>query len=105
MALSDDDTVKPGSALARWWGLFMEVGGITGMSFRASEEARDSIEAAGFINVQERAIKVPIGPWPKDPLLKQWGAWNRMFLHEGLEGFVLRALTGLLGVSKTVALF
>lgn len=99
MALSDDDTVKPGSALARWWDLFMKVGSITGMSFKASEEARESIEAAGFVNVRERCIKVPIGPWAREKTLKQWGAWNRMFLEEGLEGFVLRALKDLLNVS------
>lgn len=99
LALSDDGTVKPGSALARWWGIFMKVGDIIGKDFKGCEVARESIEAAGFVDVRERAIKLPIGTWPKDKKLKQWGAWNRMFLMEGLEGFAIKGLVSVLQVS------
>ena len=60
----------------------------------------DSIRKAGFINLTGRVIKVPIGTWPKDKTLKQWGAWNRQFLLQGLEGFSIRGLTEMLGVSS-----
>ncbi|KAI1043777.1 hypothetical protein LB505_012463 [Fusarium chuoi] len=58
---------------------------------------QQSISDAGFINVSGRRIKVPIGTWPKDKTLKQWGAWNRHFLLQGLEGFSIRGLTEMLG--------
>lgn len=99
-AISDDGTLPEDSALAKWWDIFMAIGEKTGSTFAASEVARESIEAAGFTNVQEHKIKVPVGPWPKDKTLKVWGSWNQIFLLEGLEGFALRGLTVILGVSK-----
>ncbi|CAI4219756.1 unnamed protein product [Parascedosporium putredinis] len=50
-------------------------------------------QEAGFTNIQERRLKIPIGSWPKDATLKHWGAWNRQFLLQGLEGFSLKGLT------------
>ncbi|KAJ4132874.1 hypothetical protein NW754_015687 [Fusarium falciforme] len=33
---------------------------------------RKSLREAGYVNVTERRIKLPIGMWPKDKQLKQW---------------------------------
>lgn len=98
-AISDDGTLKEDSALRRWWDVFREIGEKVGKPFDASEVARESIEAAGYINVEERSYKVPIGPWTKNKTQNLWGRWNRAFLLEGLEGFALIGLTDVLGVS------
>ncbi|KAF5586328.1 methyltransferase [Fusarium pseudocircinatum] len=93
----DDDTLKPESPLHKWVEVFKKIESLTGKSFFWDEKMQDSISDAGFINVSGRRIKVPIGTWPKDKNLKQWGAWNRHFLLQGLEGFSIRGLTEMLG--------
>lgn len=70
-----------------------------GKSFFYDDKAADAVRAAGFTGVSERRVKVPIGTWPKDKKLKQWGLWNRQFVLQGIEGFSIRGLTEMLGVS------
>lgn len=55
---------------------------------------------AGFTNITHRRYKVPIGPWPRDPLLKEVGGYNYLQVNEGLEGLTLRLYTGVLGWSE-----
>lgn len=96
---SDDNSLKPGSTYHRWVEVFKQIEDITGKTFFWDDKMAQSISDAGFINVQGRRIKLPVGTWPKDKTLKQWGAWIRQFLFEGLEGFSIRGLTEMLGVS------
>ena len=96
---SDDGTVKPDSAARQWYSIFATLGEKTGKSFMTSEEAPAAIREAGFDNIEEHNVKLPIGTWPRDPVLKQWGAWNRMFLLQAIEGFSIRGLTTMLDVS------
>lgn len=56
------------------------------------------MEEAGFVNVTDRIVKVPLGTWPKNEKLKAWGEWFQFFALEGLEGFALRSFTDILGV-------
>lgn len=101
VAKSDDSTIKPDSPYNTWTQVFKDLTTEMGKSFFACEEARQSLQAAGgFVNVHERRLKLPIGTWPKDKRLKHWGAWNRQFLMQGLEGFSIRGMTSLLGVSS-----
>ncbi|KAI5456603.1 S-adenosyl-L-methionine-dependent methyltransferase [Mariannaea sp. PMI_226] len=93
---SDDGTIKQGSALVTWVELFTKIGAALGKTFFACEEASAAIQHAGFVNIHERRVKLPIGTWPKDQHLKHWGAWNRQFLVQGLEGFSIRGMTDLL---------
>lgn len=55
------------------------------------------IEKAGFKNVQQQVINVPIGLWPKDKKYKEIGAWNLLCLQEGLEGIILRVAVDVMG--------
>lgn len=83
----------------RWGKIFKTLGDKSGNTFATCEIARDAIEEAGFSNVKELRLKLPIGTWAKDIKLKNWGAWNRMFLLQSLEGWTIRGMTSLLGVS------
>ncbi|KAF4341651.1 phosphoethanolamine n-methyltransferase 3 [Fusarium beomiforme] len=96
-AKCDDDTLTPESSFYKWVEVFKKIESITGKSFFWDDKMQQSIADAGFTNVAGRRIKVPIGTWPKDKTLKQWGAWNRHFLLQGLEGFSIRGLTEMLG--------
>lgn len=96
---SDDGTLREDSPLITWVEVFKQIGEKTGKPFFWNDKVTQSVKDAGFINVEDRVVKVPIGTWPKDKQLKQWGAWNRQFLLQALEGFSIRGLTELLGVS------
>lgn len=100
-AKSDDGTVTSESPYHTWVEVFEKIGVAMGKSFFACETASQSLQdAGGFVNVHERRIKLPIGTWPKDKKLKQWGELNRQFLLQGLEGFSIRGLTSMLDVSS-----
>ena len=55
---------------------------------------------AGFVNVEHKVFKLPIGPWPMDPKLKEIGLFNLAQLLAGLEGISLRLVVGVLGRSN-----
>lgn len=98
--LSDNGTLKAESALGKWWGLFKEIGMKTGKTFASSGEARDSMVVASLVNVTERPVKLPIGRWPRKKEESMWGMWNLQFLRDGLQGFGLKGLILVLGVSN-----
>ncbi|KLO85212.1 Uncharacterized protein LW94_5839 [Fusarium fujikuroi] len=94
-ARADDGTMSPDSPLKTWVKIFNQVAEKVGNPFFWNPA--DVFEKAGLKNITEKKVKVPIGTWAKDKDLKQWGAWNRQFLLQGLEGFSIRSLTELLG--------
>jgi hypothetical protein len=88
--------MSPDSPLRTWVKIFEDIGKKIGNPFFWNPA--DAFQEAGLQNISERKVKVPIGTWPKNKDLQQWGAWNRHFLLQGLEGFSIRGLTELLGV-------
>lgn len=97
---SDDDSIPHDGAIAKWTSLYDQVGEKLGTTFRAAEASRPAIEAAGFQNITDRTVKVPVGPWAKNKRLKTWGEWFQFFVLEGLEGFGLRSFTNVLGLRR-----
>ncbi|KAF6824076.1 UMTA methyltransferase family protein [Colletotrichum plurivorum] len=57
-------------------------------------------EHGGFDRIYHEKIKCPIGLWPKDEHFKEVGLLNVAQIIEGLEGFSLRVLCGVLGRTK-----
>jgi hypothetical protein len=57
---SDDDTLPPTSAIAQWGPLFVDGGKAIGRSFTIVDEdiQRKAMEEAGFVDIQEKLIKV-----------------------------------------------
>lgn len=56
-------------------------------------QTRAMLEHAGFVEISEQVIKVPLNPWPADPHLKEVGAWYNLGLTQGLEALSLGPLT------------
>ena len=98
---SDDDTLPEHSAIAQWRPLFMEGGRKTGRSFSVVDDGlqNEAMEAAGFVDIQERWINVPSGGWPSDPKLKEIGQYSQMALLSDVEGFIV-FFTLILGWSR-----
>lgn len=76
----------------------LEAGDAFGKTLRIVDESKDKMIAAGFDNVVEHRFKAPIGPWAKDPYLKELGRYNRLQWEEGIEGWTMMLLTRILGV-------
>lgn len=93
-----DDGSLAGTALERWGPLAIEAGVAFGKSFGIAEEMRGLMEAAGFVNIRHYAFRWPIGPWPKDPLHKEIGRFNRLGWEEGMEGWAMFLFTRYLKV-------
>jgi hypothetical protein len=55
---------------------------------------------AGFVNVTTSIFHVPIGPWPRNKVLKMVGLYWREILLIGAEPIALGPLTRGLGWSK-----
>jgi len=58
------------------------------------------MEAAGFVDIEERYFMWPSNGWPKDHYMKELGRWNQVNIMDGLEGFCLALLTRGLGWKK-----
>ncbi|KAF4970360.1 hypothetical protein FZEAL_10052 [Fusarium zealandicum] len=88
---SDDNTIDPNSAMGHWGKFFIEGSKKIGSNFTAAEDGtqKRAMEEAGFINIQEFDFRNPIGPWSKDPVEKQMGAFTKYGLETDSEGFIL----------------
>lgn len=54
---------------------------------------------AGFVNVQDQVHHVPIGPWAKDPILKELGKFHLAVVLESVDSYTLAMMTEFLGKS------
>ncbi|KIW29363.1 uncharacterized protein PV07_05182 [Cladophialophora immunda] len=97
---SDDNTIPANSRLSFWereWTRGMEMIGMGG--FCKPELVMEQMRNAGFVNVTCRKFKIPIGPWPRDPQLRQAGMFGLVNILDGIQGLSLKIFTELLGYS------
>jgi len=91
--------MPPGHFFEEWGRTVVASGEKAGKSFRIWEEAKGYMERAGFVDVTEVRYKWPMNGWSLDPKMREIGKFNQLRLHDGVEGFMLRLLTMVLGVS------
>jgi hypothetical protein len=70
-----------------------EAGKNWGHSLDTMAEMRHYMEKAGFVDVHEKNYKMPIGPWPKDSILKEAGRLHYHQWTSGMEGWAMYLLT------------
>lgn len=51
------------------------------------------MEKAGFVDTHEKLYKIPLGPWPKDKILKEAGQLQYFHWTAALEGWAMWLLT------------
>lgn len=98
--LSDDNTLTldpPSCDLARWFLAVTEAFNVLGKSLSAAPDHKARMIDAGFTDVTVVEYKWPIGGWPRDPLFKELGFWNRENMIYGIESLALAPLTRALG--------
>ncbi|KAI9711588.1 MAG: hypothetical protein M1820_002153 [Bogoriella megaspora] len=97
--VSDDPRVGPDHFYNTWGTTVEGLGERWGKTFRIWRQSRDKVVEAGFTEVVERRFKWPIGGWHHDPKMREVGMWNQLRMMDGVEGFMLRLLTGPGGMS------
>ncbi|RSM17901.1 hypothetical protein CDV31_003327 [Fusarium ambrosium] len=98
----DDGSIHEKSAMHQWGKFFVEGGKKIGRSFTIVEDEvqRKGMKEAGFVNIEERNFKVPIGGWPHDPKQKEIGRYAQATLEQDIEGYVLFMANTVEGWSK-----
>ncbi|KAL2419894.1 Methyltransferase [Exophiala dermatitidis] len=96
-ALTDDEEILPGSQIKALCDFSKEMSRAAGRDFQISTVMKKKIEDAGFVDVQEQRLKLPLGPWPTDPKLKDVGRFYERFYKTGLQGWLLQICTRSMG--------
>lgn len=94
MNVTSDDGSLPEDSLLRTWGPnTLRAAEKSGRPIDTMDTMRASIEKAGFVDVHEKLYKLPIGPWPKEPILKEAGRLDYQQFRAGIEGWGMWLLT------------
>ncbi|KAM0256725.1 hypothetical protein ACHAQJ_004792 [Trichoderma viride] len=94
--------MPPDHPIARYWKHVTEGLAALGIDLNAAADGRLSnmMQEAGFTNVTERVLHVPIGTWPKNKILKTVGLYWRTILLDGIQAIALGPLTRGLGWNR-----
>lgn len=98
-AFTDDETEDPNSYIKSLAAYSAEMSRAARRDFQVSRSMKQMIEEAGFVDVQEQKLKLPLGPWSTDPKMKDVGRFYERFYKTGLQGWLLQICTRWLGVS------
>ncbi|OQV09648.1 Methyltransferase domain-containing protein [Cladophialophora immunda] len=91
--LSDDGSLPKDSALFQWGAKFFEASIQFGTDARSPQHLKRLMEEAGFVDVQEHILKLPVGSWPKDQRLKEVGLFETVNMTEGIQGLTIMLFT------------
>lgn len=94
------DTLGEDHCYKQWGTAMLEAGDKAGMSFDVGPYIKERLEAAGFINVEERRLCCTIGKWSKDPWEREVGVWEQLRLERGVRDFCCRRFVNNLGVRQ-----
>jgi hypothetical protein len=96
----DDGTLLADNPVAEFWDNVTAGLAVLGVNFHATLDLADMLRAAGFVNVTTRIFYVPIGPWPKNRVLKMVGLYWRTVLMDGVQPIALGPITRGLGWTR-----
>ncbi|KAJ0122913.1 methyltransferase [Diaporthe amygdali] len=93
--ISANNSMPPDHPIAQYWGLIKDGLAHLGVDFHAAAGGKiaNAMHEAGFVNIHERVLHVPIGTWAKHPNLKMVGEYWRQVLLDGAQAIALGPLT------------
>ena len=93
-AQCDDGTLDPKTnKFIEWTGLQDEAAMRLGRPLRIANKLKRWYKLAGFVDVREEIMRIPINGWPKDPRFKMLGKWWARSLVDGIHGFSMMLFT------------
>ncbi|KAL8698147.1 MAG: hypothetical protein Q9224_001985 [Gallowayella concinna] len=97
-ARTDDNSLPENSALTAWCKLQGDAMRKIGMELVVTgDEIKNQMLEAGFVDVEVKEFKIPIGQWPKDPKVREIGAFQLVAMLEGIGGLTMALWTRFLG--------
>ncbi|RVX65893.1 hypothetical protein B0A52_10257 [Exophiala mesophila] len=96
---TDDGTDISDSVVKQVANISVPMGEASGRDFHVSMSMKSMIEQAGFVDVHEQTLKLPLGPWASDQKYKDVGRFYERFYKTGLQGWLLHICTRNLGWS------
>jgi len=78
----DDGTMSDEYPVLKFYDLLAQAFGKLGFDIHIPVRLADMMREAGFVNVKETVLKVPIGIWAKDKNLRLVGMYWRMAIHD-----------------------
>ena len=106
MASCDDGTLPPQSYVVKFLQGVKDGLAAFSVNLLGMEKNQENVKAAGFVNVDEQAFKVPIGSWPRNQKMKTIGTYNRSMIYDGLQGISMGPFTrGLKWSAQEVEVF
>lgn len=96
---SDDGGMERAVSVAQWQQYIDDASVKFGKRMNVAEKLKDKMVNAGFENCCDDAFKIPIGPWPKHPELKELGRWMLVQMLEAVEPVAIALFTRVLGHS------
>ncbi|KIW02743.1 uncharacterized protein PV09_05815 [Verruconis gallopava] len=93
-AMCDDGTLDPETHKFSEWIKYQDEAAMRlGMPLRIANKLKKWYAEAGFVDIREEILRIPINGWPKDPRYKMLGKWWGRSLLDGLQGFTLALFT------------
>jgi hypothetical protein len=89
----DDDSLRKDNLVAEFFNKVRQGLEAFNVDLLASRKNKQKVEDAGFVRVEERVMKIPLGTWPKDSRMKSIGLYNRSVIHDALQGVSIKPLT------------
>lgn len=96
----DDGSLPYDHPLRRWSRLMLQAGEISGKTFRVVNQARNYLLGAGFVDINEKRHKVPVGTWPAESKMKALGSLNLEQIKAGIDGWTIMPFMRDLRVSR-----
>lgn len=90
---SDDGSLKEDSALSTWGRTFFEASTAFGTPASSPRYLKGWMLEAGFVDVEEHILKLPVGVWPKNKRFKNIGLFEMVNMEEGLGSLSMMLFT------------
>ncbi|KAF8460538.1 S-adenosyl-L-methionine-dependent methyltransferase [Kalaharituber pfeilii] len=99
---SPDPSISPAihaPTIFQWAQLFNQASTLSGRppGNIITPRLKHELAAAGFVDIEERPLMLPLGVWHPERRMKELGAYGLLNMLDGVEGFTLRLFTRYLG--------
>ncbi|KAF4974214.1 hypothetical protein FZEAL_8852 [Fusarium zealandicum] len=98
--VSDDETHKNAENAQKWLSSLINGLAEFGKPLDNAIGWKERLEAAGFVDCQQELRKIPVGPWPKDPKLKELGRFQAIQQMKAVESYTPAVFGRILGWSS-----
>lgn len=88
----DDSTLREDNKVLEWLDFITQGLAVLNVELLTMQHNKQRMIDAGFVNVQERIYKIPLGVWPKDETMKVIGMYNRSVFADAFQGVSVKPL-------------